>query len=137
MWQESSPPAPTGGGLSKSSSAGIAHRTGPQRCTRRGSPIGAPCPTARRGQPAFATQVEAHFPEIVDHIVLVNAPRVFASAFPLVRAFMDPITAAKIEVHARVPSSRLLQLMPNETLPSDYGGTAPALPQMKTWGEFG
>tara|TARA_B100000780_G_C20908155_1_gene361533 strand:+ start:326 stop:508 length:183 start_codon:yes stop_codon:yes gene_type:complete len=48
--------------------------------------------------------VEAHFPEIVDHVVLFNAPRIFASIFPLVKAFMDPITAAKTEVHAGVPT---------------------------------
>lgn len=78
-------------------------------------------------------EVESHFPEIVDAIVLFNAPRVFATAFPLVKAFMDPITAAKIEVHAGVPSARLLELMPSATLPANYGGTASALPRTKLW----
>ncbi len=77
--------------------------------------------------------MEAHFPEIVDHVVLFNAPRVFASIFPLVRAFMDPITAAKTEVHAGVPTARLLELMPSETLPEDYGGSAAPLPKTKRW----
>ena len=70
----------------------------------------------------LAREVEAHFPEIVGTIVLFNAPRVFAGLFPMIRAFMDPITAAKIEVHSGVPKARLLELMPPHTLPSEYGG---------------
>ena len=41
-------------------------------------------------------EVEAHFPEIVSTIVLINVPRVFSTIFPVVKAFMDPITASKI-----------------------------------------
>ena len=50
------------------------------------------CTVYTRHTPLLTKQVEAHFPEIVDHVVLFNAPRVFASIFPLVKAFMDPIT---------------------------------------------
>ena len=80
-------------------------------------------------------QVEAHFPEIVGNIVIFNAPRVFASLFPMVKAFMDPITAAKIEVHANVPNERLLALMAPEAIPVEYGGTNTApYPQTRMHG---
>jgi hypothetical protein len=46
---------------------------------------------------------------------------------------MDPITAAKTETHAGVPTERLLELMPSETLPEDYGGSAAPLPKTKRW----
>jgi len=71
-------------------------------------------------------EVEAHFPEMVGNIVLFNVPRIFSSLFPMVKAFMDPITAAKIEVHAGVPTERLLSLMPTSALPTEYGGTSTA-----------
>ena len=67
--------------------------------------------------------VEAHFPEIVDKILIFNAPRIFATMFQVVKAFMDPITAAKVEVYAGVPTGRLLALMDSSTLPVEYGGT--------------
>ena len=57
------------------------------------------------------------------NIVIFNAPRIFASVFPMVKAFMDPITAAKIEVYASVPTERLQVLMDAGAIPSEYGGT--------------
>jgi len=68
-------------------------------------------------------EVESHFPEIVGNIVIFNAPRVFASLFPMVKAFMDPITAAKVEVHAAVPTERFRALMDESAIPREYGGT--------------
>ena len=80
-------------------------------------------------------QVEARFPEIVGNIVIFNAPRIFASLFPMVKAFMDPITAAKVEVHASVPIERLLALMGPEAIPVEYGGTNTApYPQTRIHG---
>lgn len=71
-------------------------------------------------------EVEAHFPEMVGNIVIFNAPRIFASVFPMVKAFMDPITAAKVEVHSNVPTERLRALMPAEAIPVEYGGSSTA-----------
>lgn len=68
-------------------------------------------------------EVEMHFPEIVGNIVIFNAPRIFASLFPMVKTFMDPITAAKVEVYASVPTERLMALMDASAIPAEYGGT--------------
>ena len=62
----------------------------------------------------------------VGNIVIFNAPRIFASVFPMVKAFMDPITAAKVEVHSNVPTERLRALMPAEAIPVEYGGSSTA-----------
>lgn len=71
-------------------------------------------------------EVEAHFPEIVGNIIIFNAPRIFATLFPMVKAFMDPITAAKVEVYSNVPTERLLALMPASAIPVEYGGASTA-----------
>ena len=71
-------------------------------------------------------EVESNYPEIAGPIVLFNAPRIFAGAYRLVRPFLDPITADKIEVHAGVPLDRLLELMPPEAIPAEYGGCSEA-----------
>ena len=60
---------------------------------------------------------------MVGNIVIFNAPRVFASIFPMVKAFMDPITAAKVEVYAAEPVERLHALMDAGAIPKEYGGT--------------
>ena len=52
----------------------------------------------------------------------------------MVKAFMDPITAAKIEVHHGVPMERFRALMDDATLPSEYGGSNATLPQTRLWG---
>ena len=37
-------------------------------------------------------------------------------------AFLDPVTASKIEIYSHVPTERLLELLPAESLPTEYGG---------------
>ena len=41
------------------------------------------------------------------------------------QAFLDPITAAKIDVYSDVPTAKLLELMPASSLPREYGGELP------------
>jgi hypothetical protein len=59
---------------------------------------------------------------VVGNIVLFNAPRIFAALWSTAKAFMDPITAAKVEVYSGVPTERLTQLIGKETLLCEYGG---------------
>ena len=48
---------------------------------------------------ALTEQIECHYPEIAGAIVLVNAPSALVSIFTrVVKPFMDPITAAKVEM---------------------------------------
>ncbi len=66
--------------------------------------------------------VECHYPEIVDHIVLFNVPRMASAAYNVVRGFLDPVTAGKIELFAGVPLERFREIMDEDVIPKEYGG---------------
>lgn len=68
-------------------------------------------------------EVECHYPEIVDHITLFNVPRIASAVYAVVKRFIDPVTASKIDLHAGVPHSRLRKLLPEDVIPKEYGGT--------------
>jgi hypothetical protein len=73
----------------------------------------------------LAGDVERFYPEIVSTILLFNTPAMFAGLFDkVIRPWMDPTTASKIEIHAGVPMKRMLQLMPPSAVPIEYGGTS-------------
>ena len=67
------------------------------------------------------------FPETMSKMLIINAPSFFAATWRLIKGWLDPRTAAKIEVIASKTASekRLLELVEEEQLPSDYGGTGP------------
>ncbi|KAL9178803.1 hypothetical protein ACHAXT_003934 [Thalassiosira profunda] len=71
---------------------------------------------------ALAKTIECHYPELVDHIVLFNVPRVASAAYNYFKGFLDPVTAAKIELFPGVPYDRFKELMGEEVIPVEYGG---------------
>lgn len=71
---------------------------------------------------ALVNAVECHYPEIADRIVLFNVPRIASVAFRVVKAFLDPVTAEKIEVFSGVPLERFKEEMLVEVIPKEYGG---------------
>jgi len=76
--------------------------------------------------------VELHYPEIVDHIILFNAPRIASAAYKVVKGFLDPVTAAKIQLFSGVPLERFTELVPVSVIPQEYGGTNTTLDYPKT-----
>lgn len=64
------------------------------------------------------------FPETMNKMLIINAPTFFAATWRLIRGWLDPRTAAKIEVISSTAAShkRLLELVDEDQLPSDYGG---------------
>lgn len=60
-------------------------------------------------------------------MLIVNAPTFFGVTWRLIRGWLDPRTANKIEVISSraAVEKRLLELVDSEKLPSDYGGTGP------------
>lgn len=60
--------------------------------------------------------------EVVDHIVLFNVPRVASAAYSIVKAFLDPVTADKIEIFSGVPHHRFKEMMSDDVIPVEYGG---------------
>jgi hypothetical protein len=62
-------------------------------------------------------------------MIIVNAPGWFAMAWGMIRGFIDPRTAKKIEVYSRAArgAERLLELVDPSQVPSDFGGAAPTM----------
>ena len=81
-------------------------------------------------------EVECHYPEIAGAIVLFNCPSMLTSLFNrVVKPFMDPITAAKVEMHVGVPLDRLRELLgSDDNIPVCYGGrNTTAFPETEIW----
>lgn len=72
---------------------------------------------------ALVAGVEEHYPEIVSTIILFNVPRVATAFYKAVKPFLDPVTAAKVELHAGVPHERIKELVPDDVVPQVYGGS--------------
>ena len=64
-----------------------------------------------------------YYPERLGKMYLINAPWGFASAFSVVKGFLDPVTVAKIHVLGTGYQTELLAQVPKENLPKVLGGT--------------
>lgn len=67
------------------------------------------------------------FPETMSKMLIVNAPTFFSATWRIIKGWLDPRTANKIEVISSKSTmeKRLLELVEAENLPSDYGGKGP------------
>lgn len=67
------------------------------------------------------------FPETMSYMLIVNAPTFFSATWRLIKGWLDPRTVGKIEVISSKAAGekRMLELIDNEQLPSDYGGAGP------------
>jgi hypothetical protein len=67
------------------------------------------------------------FPETMSKMLIVNAPAFFPPTWRLIKSWLDPRTASKIEVISGKAAceKRLLELVDEDQLPSDYGGKGP------------
>ena len=67
------------------------------------------------------------FPETMNKMVIVNAPRFFSATWNLIKSWLDARTASKVEVisYRKDWEKRLLELVDVDQLPSDYGGNGP------------
>lgn len=65
------------------------------------------------------------FPETMYKTLVINAPSFFAATWKIIKGFVDPRTAGKIEIISSKSKAhaRLLELVDADQLPSDYGGT--------------
>jgi len=66
------------------------------------------------------------FPETMSKMLIVNCPAFFPPTWRLIKGWLDPRTASKIEVlTGKAVQKRLLELVESDQLASDYGGTGP------------
>jgi len=69
------------------------------------------------------------FPETLHCLVILNAPTIFSLAWSIAKKFIDARTASKVEIYSNTKegNNRLAELIDTQNIPSDFGGTAPAL----------
>lgn len=69
------------------------------------------------------------FPETLNRMIIVNAPRFFAATWKLIKGWLDARTANKIEIISsrKTMEKRLKELIDADQLPADYGGTGPSV----------
>jgi hypothetical protein len=63
-----------------------------------------------------------YYPERLGKLYVINAPWGFSSVFSVVKKFLDPVTVAKIHVLGSGYQKELLQQIPKENLPKQFGG---------------
>lgn len=68
------------------------------------------------------------FPETMNKTLLINVPRFFSLTWGIIKGWIDPRTAGKVELISSRKSweARLRELVDADQLPSDYGGTGMA-----------
>ncbi|KAF7163614.1 hypothetical protein CNMCM6106_000469 [Aspergillus hiratsukae] len=64
-----------------------------------------------------------YYPERLGKLYLINAPWGFSSVFNVVKGFLDPVTVQKIHVLGSNYKKELLDQIPPENLPVEFGGT--------------
>lgn len=68
---------------------------------------------------------EANYPEILKACYIINAPRVFAIAFGVVKKFLNEYTLGKIQIFPNDPKKWkkvLISHIDGDSLPKHYGG---------------
>jgi len=63
-----------------------------------------------------------YYPERLGKLYIINAPWGFSSVFRVVKAFLDPVTVAKIHILGGDYLPKLLEQVPPENLPHSLGG---------------
>ncbi|KAG7195861.1 cytosolic factor, phosphatidylinositol/phosphatidylcholine transfer protein [Scheffersomyces spartinae] len=63
-----------------------------------------------------------YYPERMGKFYCINAPFGFATAFKIIKAFLDPVTVNKIHILGSSYSKELLKQIPAENLPVKFGG---------------
>jgi len=68
------------------------------------------------------------FPETMAKMVIVNAPTFFSATWSIIKGYIDARTASKVDVISSRTKweKKLKELVDDDQLPSDYGGTGPS-----------
>lgn len=73
-------------------------------------------------------QVSMVWPEMLNKLIIINAPSFFSLVWSIIKGLLDPNTTKRIEIYSSETKGRerLLQLIDASELPRDYGGSAMA-----------
>ncbi|CAE7225217.1 unnamed protein product [Symbiodinium natans] len=94
-----------------------------------------PDPLAVAAFKDFLVVSSRYYPESLAVLFVVNAPPVFVALYRLIKTWLDPVTASKIQVLGRNFHSVLLEHIDADQLPRDYGGTVDFDLLGSTWSE--
>jgi len=62
------------------------------------------------------------YPETMGKFYIINAPWAFSAVWSVVKPWLDPVTVAKINILGSGYKETLLQQIPEENLPKEFGG---------------
>ena len=62
------------------------------------------------------------YPETMGKFYIINAPWAFSAVWAVIRPWLDEVTVAKIEIVGASYKDALLQQIPKENLPKEFGG---------------
>ncbi|KAI0043169.1 hypothetical protein FA95DRAFT_1499003 [Auriscalpium vulgare] len=71
---------------------------------------------------AAASIGQDRYPEIMGKFYIINAPYLFSTVWALIKPWLDPVTVSKIDIVGRSYQEKLLQQIPAENLPKEFGG---------------
>lgn len=65
------------------------------------------------------------FPETMNKMIIVNAPRFFSATWTIIKGFIDARTSAKVELFSSSSAALkcMKEIIDDDQIPSDYGGT--------------
>lgn len=63
-----------------------------------------------------------YYPETLKNILVINAPIYFTAIWAIVKPWLDPIVANKVQVSGSNFLSKLLNYMDIDQIPVEYGG---------------
>ncbi len=66
--------------------------------------------------------MQNYYPERLGKLYIINAPWGFSSVWAVVKRFLDPVTVSKIHILGTGYQKQLLEQIPAENLPKEFGG---------------
>lgn len=63
-----------------------------------------------------------YYPETMGKFYIINSPWMFSTIWSVIKGWLDPVTVAKINIPSGDGKKELLAQIPEENLPSDFGG---------------
>jgi len=63
------------------------------------------------------------YPETMGKFYIINAPRFFPTVWSAIKLFLDEVTVSKIAILGSDYQAKLLEQIPAENLPKEFGGT--------------
>ena len=63
------------------------------------------------------------YPECMGKFYIINAPWAFSAVWSIIKPWLDEVTVSKVEILGSGYKDKLLEQIPVENLPKEFGGT--------------